>query len=858
LAILERLEELSLSYTSWANGNEPVKMGTNTLSGGLPSAWGQGMQSLRVLKLNMIGKLEQIELAQTSGPWSFWPSEWNFPKLEKLLMNRLGLAGTLPDDLPKRLPRLRCLDLGNNALFGTLPQSYRAIPWSETACPRDQEADPFSYKYGGFAGNSGLRGCAAFLPESFVRGTLIGLNDSNCGVPEWLQNQNRAMLALRDMLMPLRPEAGSDCDSWARLLKHLIPDSIDGVNASSRAWDTPYCGQIGLPTSCRFDIVDMLPRLLSFFTLQSLRINNTEGGYKNVPGACIPSLKGGFNISALVHDILPLTAIKYLELGFWYDEDSAWPMVGHVPPDISSILPDLRGLRLEGRCLICESGISLPNALGNIRDLTFHESLLSRTSSQHVVRASLPANWVDDIITAANMSNRTLGSRYFDPILGYSLFYDVSISVKSDAIVGTIPRAWGKPGYNVLIHMYIEIKSNSLAGCFPDRLHPAWKLRYAPLDFFDPNILPLKYCGDIDGQKLALSGVLATMSKAKLTSRGKARLNTWIADQGSTVANLNRDPRFCVSWAGVVCDDEGWVRGLDLSGCIAPSSALLLSVLVPQMLALPNLKFVSLRGNGLRGTLPASLVALTELESIDLSRNSLNGTLPSAWLAFNQLQVLRLSFNRFSGSIPATWCMMQSLRDLQVARNSLSGSLPAAFGLLQNLEVLDMSANGVGLTGGLPVAWADASLVPVVVAEVQSEVQEGVAAAKEAAAEALAGLEEGAKETRKWLVPSTGPQAGLDAVELIAVQAANGPALDVRVGAAAEQVLQRAARAVALAAKRADVVAVAGGDSTLLRNLRTMYLGGNGLTGSLIAQWSSLTSLKVSLAYTYKTLAKSQ
>jgi hypothetical protein len=840
LSSLVRLEDFSLSFAREGALNPAC---ISELPGGLPRAWGQGMQSLRVLKLDMAGLMSFFlrgNMTQTTitafGPTSsFWPSELAFPKLEKVSLRGMRLTGTLPVDLPERLPSLQCLDLGNNALIGTVPQSYSAIPWSETACPRSDEDIVFG-QFGGFSDNIRLRGCASYLPEVFVKGTQISLNDSNCGVPEWLQNQNRAMLALRDMLMPLQPEPGSECDDMARTLRQLIPDGIDGVNASSRAWEAPYC-LAGGPTACGLDPVDRLPRVFYFETLIS--VYDKDRQYKVLPGACMPSLKGGVNVSALVHDVFPhMPGIQNLIINNG-NSAGAWPLVGQLPADIYSIFPEVGLVRYTAECPNCNYGINLPKALGKrfVR-LDIHESSSSGTSGQAVVPASLPANWMDDLMTAADLN------RLSDPgVIPYSMY----VSVISDSVVGTIPRAWGKPGYNVLVWMSIYIESKYLSGCFPDRLHPAWKDPMGSVFFgFDPKYLPLKYCSEIDGQKLALSRMLATMSKAKLTSRGKARLNTWIPEQGG-VANVNRDPPFCVSWAGVVCDDEGWVTGLDLSGVTTPSSVLLLSELVPHLLTFPNLKVVSLRGNGLRGTLPDSLVALTELESIDLSRNNLNGTLPSAWLAFNQLQVLRLSFNRLSGSIPASWGMMQSLRDLQLARNSFSGSLPAAFGLLQNLEVLDLSGNGVRLTGRLPVAWADASLVPDIVAGVQGEVQAGVAAAKDAAAEALAGLEEGAKETRKWLVPSIGPQAGIDAVELIAVQAANGPAHDVRVGAAAEQVLRRAAAGVGgLHAAGEEAVAVAGGP-TLLSNLRTLYLGDNALTGGLIQQWSSITSLKVSV-----------
>ncbi|XP_017609433.2 receptor like protein 21-like [Gossypium arboreum] len=99
---------------------------------------------------------------------------------------------------------------------------------------------------------------------------------------------------------------------------------------------------------------------------------------------------------------------------------------------------------------------------------------------------------------------------------------------------------------------------------------------------------------------------------------------------------------------------------------------------------LDSLKFSSLRGCGLSGTLPAQgWCDLQKLELLDLSENALEGTLPSCLANLSSLHYLDISDNQFTG------------KDVDLSNNNLSGELPKWVWNVSNLKAL-------ALTGEIP------------------------------------------------------------------------------------------------------------------------------------------------------------
>lgn len=137
---------------------------------------------------------------------------------------------------------------------------------------------------------------------------------------------------------------------------------------------------------------------------------------------------------------------------------------------------------------------------------------------------------------------------------------------------------------------------------------------------------------------------------------------------------------------------------------------------------------LKLRGNNLRGRLPAVIsqfdrlihldVSLNQIESlpsdnfvgsqlvfIDLSLNRLSGTLPSSVGQAGKLRFLYLNNNQITGSIPDDYMDQHStLQVLDLSNNQLTGLLPRSFGEHESLFTLNLSNNQ--LSGCFPISYA--------------------------------------------------------------------------------------------------------------------------------------------------------
>ena len=128
---------------------------------------------------------------------------------------------------------------------------------------------------------------------------------------------------------------------------------------------------------------------------------------------------------------------------------------------------------------------------------------------------------------------------------------------------------------------------------------------------------------------------------------------------------------------------------------------------------------LSLRNNGLRGTIPADLENLTALKALDLGtafevceggvcretddneRNRLTGTIPAAMGGLQSLEVLSLTRNHLTGSIPTDLGNLSSLSVLALGGNQLTGAVPTWLGNMTSLERLHLWGNE--LTGKVPI-----------------------------------------------------------------------------------------------------------------------------------------------------------
>ncbi|XP_011101419.1 receptor-like protein 51 [Sesamum indicum] len=107
----------------------------------------------------------------------------------------------------------------------------------------------------------------------------------------------------------------------------------------------------------------------------------------------------------------------------------------------------------------------------------------------------------------------------------------------------------------------------------------------------------------------------------------------------------------------------------------------------------PNLTFVDLSGNHLKGKIPLSLTRLENLAHLNLSSNSLNETIPTTIGDLASLQNLSLASNSLSGPIPDSLAALPGLVHLDLGSNQLNGTIPNFIRDMKKLKYLNLASN---------------------------------------------------------------------------------------------------------------------------------------------------------------------
>ncbi|XP_050237286.1 LRR receptor-like serine/threonine-protein kinase RPK2 [Mercurialis annua] len=123
------------------------------------------------------------------------------------------------------------------------------------------------------------------------------------------------------------------------------------------------------------------------------------------------------------------------------------------------------------------------------------------------------------------------------------------------------------------------------------------------------------------------------------------------------------------------------------------------------------MKFLSLAGNNLIGSVPHTFAHLDSLLNLNLNRNRLQGAIPSYIGQMKDLQYLSLSSNNFTGTIPLELAQLSALEVLELSFNSLSGEIPSEFAKLQHLNVLRLDHNH--FSGKIPSSFGNAASLSV-------------------------------------------------------------------------------------------------------------------------------------------------
>ncbi|CAN6200873.1 unnamed protein product [Urochloa humidicola] len=166
-----------------------------------------------------------------------------------------------------------------------------------------------------------------------------------------------------------------------------------------------------------------------------------------------------------------------------------------------------------------------------------------------------------------------------------------------------------------------------------------------------------------------------------------AQLLQWVEQQAGS-------PCDTPLWFGVRRCSGGRVMVLQLEGLGLSGPAPDLSLLAP----LVGLRSLSLARNSLTGALP-DVSALPALKFLYMSGNGLSGEIPDgAFAKLRALQKLDLSGNAFSGTIPSSIATSAKLADVNLADNNFSGPVPDG---LQRLGA-NLHIQGNKLVCGVP------------------------------------------------------------------------------------------------------------------------------------------------------------
>ncbi len=151
-------------------------------------------------------------------------------------------------------------------------------------------------------------------------------------------------------------------------------------------------------------------------------------------------------------------------------------------------------------------------------------------------------------------------------------------------------------------------------------------------------------------------------------------------------------------WFGVTTNRDGYVNLLDLRGNG-------LKGFIPAVLGnLAHLSDLRLGDNELSGPIPEELGKLSLL-TLYLGSNDLTGSIPAELGNITGLRHLSLRANNLTGPIPPELGNLTFLWDLNLGDNELSGPIPPELFALANLNSLDLSNNELG--GPIPKGLAD-------------------------------------------------------------------------------------------------------------------------------------------------------
>jgi Leucine-rich repeat (LRR) protein len=270
------------------------------------------------------------------------------------------------------------------------------------------------------------------------------------------------------------------------------------------------------------------------------------------------------------------------------------------------------------------------------------------------------------------------------------------ISISTNFIVGDIPSEFGQ----LLSLFSLGLDSNFLSGAVPTELAALSLLGLldltdnyltGPIDQFAGRFFHLF--------DISVANNMLTGSVLSLLSSQTAKLTTLDVSFNMLTGTLSSE-------IGDLVDLTVFSVGVNaLSGSFPPSMGLLshlrslsadinfLDGSIPPEVAYLNLSTLYVSINSISGPLPSELGRLTNLVNLDVSENRITGPIPSELGNLVNLLAVYLDFNSMTGPLPSGLCSLPRLLQLGAPGNYLTSNLPVEVSTLSALGVLAVDAN---------------------------------------------------------------------------------------------------------------------------------------------------------------------
>ncbi|KAJ4706240.1 Leucine-rich repeat receptor protein kinase [Melia azedarach] len=536
----------------------------------------------------------------------------------------------------------------------------------------------------------------------------IGDNEMRVRKLEWLSNLhklkrlNLESLNLEEAADWLQVISGLPSLRWLHLASSILPTirypSLSLVNSSTSLehLDLSSCGLTNSAHQWLFHVGCNLLTLV-------LTGNQLQGP---IPDSAFS------NMTSLLHLYLSFNQITGISKSF--GNFSCLRTLDLYNNNLTGQLPDLF-FNLSGRVKKSLESLDLYGNMlsGSLPDITEFSSLRELDISLNELDGSFPEKFGQSspLVSLLLNSNQLWGS-----LPDLSVFPLLrSLDVSYNLLNGTVNKGLGQ----LSMLERLDLSSNSLQGTITE-VHMSSLSKLKHLEFsdnsqlalnFSPNWVPPFQLDHISLRDCKLGPHfpkwLRNQKNYSYLDISEAGISdtvpTWFWDLSPNLYFLN------VSYnhmKGRVSDlslkSTGW-PGIDLSfnsfeGSIPPIS--------------PNVTSLNLSKNNFSGSISSlCAIAFVRLTYLDLSENQLSGEMPDYCRFWPKTFILNLANNNFSSKIPNSMDPLCQIISLHLQNNSLTGELPSSLRNCTQLSVIDLKNNRI--SGTIPTWIGDLSILTI-------------------------------------------------------------------------------------------------------------------------------------------------